>query len=172
MSNILNKCHPDVAKIILPIMQSMTEIEYKQKCNPIVGPENEPQIIKMQKRLCIHMTLSTSNDDILRLKRNEEGILVCQVCGRPIYAKFDDTAVTKITDAISVVNQVLVFGLMNGIMDDNIKILLQMKQLLPEVAKMSKSLNDFVRRENSNADSADNLGVEYMSNGYRSITEM
>ena len=166
------KCHPNVDAVIRPIMEGMTELDIRTKMNPIAAVQNENDQIKKFKRQCVHFTFKNGMEPCLRTKRNSEGVLVCEVCNRPIYTKFDDTAIQKITDCISVINQILLFGLMNGLMHDRVQLLISLKCALPEAAVLSKQLNDFVKRDNSSADSADNLGAEYLVNGYRSITEM
>ena len=163
--------NPEVYDVIKDIVGAMTTIETIQKTAPIINANNEPDWMKAAKKSCVHITY-VNGDYSLRLKRNHEGVLVCTVCGRPINTKFDESAVKTVVDCIAVLNQALIFGMYEGLEAKYIQSLIAIKAALPEVAKIVQQLSVFVKRDNASADSADNLGVDYLLNGYRNITEM
>ena len=170
MANNL-KIHPEVDAVIKPIVYDMTKIHIAQQTNPIIGVHNEPDSIKEMKKKCVHIIFK-NGEYSLSTKKNAEGKLVCEACNRVINTKFDNTAVQKITDCIEVVNQTLLFGMLNGLRAQAIMTLISIKSALPAVAQLQKELNEYVKRENSSADSASNIGAEYVIPNYRSITEM
>ncbi len=165
------KIHPQVDAVIKPIVYDMTRIYIAQKTNPIIGTHNEPDYVKEMKRRCVHIIFE-NGEYRLKTHKNAEGKLICDVCGRTINIKFDNSAVQKITDAIEVVNQTLLFGMLNGMRAEPIETLISLKAALPGVAQLQKELNDFVKRDNTSADNAANIGAEYAIPSYRSITEM
>ena len=86
---------------------------------------------------------------------------------------FDDSAVKKISDCIDVINQLLFFGMLNGLRAEPIQTLISLKTVLPGASQLLKELNDYVKRENASADAASNIGTEYaIPNQFRSITGM
>jgi len=171
--NQLNsKIHPSVDAVIKPIVYEMTRIDVAQKTNPILGSNNEPDYIKEAKKRCVHIVFE-NGEYRLAAEKNSEGKLVCRVCGRTINMAFDDSAVKKISDCIDVINQLLFFGMLNGLRAEPIQTLISLKSVLPGASQLLKELNDYVKRENASADAASNIGTEYaIPNQFRSITGM
>lgn len=158
------KIHPHVDAVIKPIVYDMTRIEVAQRTNPIIGTHNEADYIKELKKQCVHI-IYEDGEYRLATYKNADGKLVCRACGRTINTKFDQSAVNKIDDCIEVLNQVLLFGMLNGLRAEPIQTLISIKKTLPAVSKLAKELNEYVKREDSSADSVSNLGIEYASPG-------
>ena len=171
-SQLNNKIHPSVDAVIKPIVYEMTRIDVAQKTNPVLGSNNEPDYIKEAKKKCVHIVFE-NGEYRLAAEKNNEGKLVCRVCGRAINMAFDDTAVKKISDCIDVINQLLFFGMLNGLRAEPIQTLISLKQVLPGASQLLKELNEYVKRENASADASNNIGSEYaVPNQFRSITSM
>jgi hypothetical protein len=154
------KIHPNVDRVIKPIINDMSRIDIAQRTNPIIGAHNEPDYVKEIKKQCVHVIFE-DGEYRLATQKNANGELVCSACGRVINTKFDKSAVDKITAAIEVVNQVLLFGMLNGLQAAPIETLISLKKTLPGVAQLASELNDFVKRTDASADSINNLGAEY-----------
>ena len=166
------KIHPSVDAIIKPIVYEMTRIDIAQKTNPIIGSQNEPDYIKETKKKCVHIIFE-NGEFRLATQKNAEGKLVCRACGRVIGTKFDQTSVDAISNAIEVVNQVLLFGLLNGLRAEVIQTLISIKAVLPSVNQLLSELNEYVKRDNAAANDASNIGTEYaIPNQYRNITTL
>jgi hypothetical protein len=166
------KIHPSVDAIIKPIVYEMTRIDIAQKTNPIIGSQNEPDYIKETKKKCVHIIFE-NGEFRLATQKNAEGKLVCRACGRVIGTKFDQTSVDAISNAIEVVNQVLLFGLLNGLRAEVIQTLISVKAVLPSVNQLLSELNEYVKRDNAAANDASNIGTEYaIPNQYRNITTL
>lgn len=161
---MVNKVHPDVNQLIQPIVYDMTRIKLmqSQQMNRVVGKNNEPEDVKLRKRSCVHI-LYDGSDFQIAAKTNKEGKLVCECCGREIGTKFDDDAVKKISDALPVINQLLLFGMMNGLQRKPIENLLVLKNLIPDAAQLMSNLCEYVKNENERASTKDNVGYEYQS---------
>ena len=164
------KIHPSVDAIIKPIVYDMTKIDISQKTNPIIGKNNEPDYIKEIKKRCVHI-IYDNGEYRPAVKKNENGELVCTACGRKINIKFDSTAVDTIMDAIAVVNQLVFFGLLNGLRAEPLETLISVKTQLPAAAQLLKELNQYVKNETQNNNDASNIGTEYaLPSQLRSIT--
>lgn len=168
MANSSLKIHPQVDAVIKPIVYEMTRINIAQKTNPIIGSHNEPEYVKETKKKCVHIVFE-NGEYKLATEKNADGKLVCTACGRVINTKFDDNAVKTLTDAIEVINQLLLFGMLNGLRAEPIEALISLKSMLPAASKLLKELNEYVKRDNASANDASNIGAEY---NYRSITSM
>lgn len=165
------KIHPAVSAAIKDIVSDMTRIDIAQRTNPIIGKNNEPEYVKEAKKRCVHIIFE-DGEFKLAARKNTEGKLVCSVCGRTIYTKFDESAVSRVTDCIEVVNQVLLFGMLNGLRAEPIASLISIKSMLPSVAQLAKELNEFVKRETASTETVSNIGTEYNFGGntFRPIT--
>ena len=71
-------------------------------------------------------------------------------------------------DARKVVEQILWFGMINRLKPDVVATLIDMKKTLPAIAQIAAELNDYVKREETNNDTVDNLGSEYRFRGFTS----
>ena len=164
------KINPAVDAVIKPIVYDMTRIDIAQRTNPIIGTHNEPDYIKETKKRCVHIIFE-NGEYRLATAKNSEGKLVCRACGRTIGVKFDSSAVDTLTNAIEVINQLLLFGMLNGLRAEPIETLISLKSTLPAAAQILKELNEYVKRDNAAADDAGNFGTEYATPGtFRSIT--
>lgn len=157
-----NKIHPSVDALIKPIVHEMTKIYLTEKQNPVIGQHNEPPYIKEMKKACVHIVFE-GNEFKIPHHRDENGKLICDACGREIATKFDNTAVDKITDCITVINQLLFFGMINGLKAEPINTLISLKKALPGVAQLMRELNEYIKREEATKDSERNIGAEYSS---------
>lgn len=166
------KIHPSVDAVIKDIVYDLTTIDITQQSNPMLGCHNEPEAVKEKKKECVHITYD-GNDYRLRTKKTAEGKLICEVCGREINTKFDNSAIETLMDATKVINQILLFGMLNGLSAAPIMTLISLKKTLPAAAQLLKELNEYVKRDEAAADSERNIGVEYNTPGnFRSITGM
>ena len=162
---MVNKIHPDVNNLIQPIVYDMTKIKLmqsQQMRRVAGGKNNEPEEIKIRKRSCVHIVFDGSDFQIAA-KTNDEGKLVCECCGREIGTKFDDDAVKKINDALPVINQLLLFGMLNGLQRKPLENLIVLKNLLPDAAQIMSQLCEYVKNENERVSTKDNIGYEYQS---------
>lgn len=165
------KVNPQVKALIDPIARTMTEIAWAEKTMPVYGQKNEtPEVITWKKR-CVHYKYE-GNELVLSLARNDENKLVCTCCGREISENFDEAGWKKLVDAIPELNKILVFGMANGLDAGPIQAVINMKEQLPEIIKIDKELSEFIKRENINADPANNLANAYQGAQYRPITSM
>lgn len=165
------KIHPSVDALIKPIIATMTKIDIAQQSNPIVDPHNEPEYIKEAKKSCVHITFDGS-DYKLRAAETDDGRLVCQVCGREIATKFDKSAVDTLMEATKVINQIVFFGMLNGLKAEPLATLISLKRALPAAAKLIAELNEYVKRDESSSDAVSNIGNEYNTPSFRSITNI
>ena len=162
--------NPSVDAIVKPIIYEMTKIDITQKTNPIIGKQNEPEYIKEIKKRCVHV-IYDNGEYRPSVQKNEQGELYCRVCGRKINTKFDEASVKKITDCVEVINQLVFFGLLNGLRAEPLESLISIKGQLPAAAKLLSELNNFVKNVNQNNDAANNIGAEYaLPSQLRSIT--
>ena len=175
MANNNLKINPAVDQVIKPIVFNMTKVYLTQKTNPMMTPDSEDKAIKELKKECIHIVYDgNSNDYRPCVNKNEKGELVCDVCGRKIWAEFNEEGIKILTDAISVINGVLFVVLLNGLKSEPIQALISQKKLLPGTITLLKSLNNYINQENKSAkDGFHNVGKAYGSaSGLKGITEM
>lgn len=165
------KIHPSVDALIKPIISTMTKIDIAQQSNPIVGSHNEPEYIKEAKKSCVHITYDGS-DYKFRAVETDDGRLVCQVCGREIATKFDKSAVDTLMEATKIINQIVFFGMLNGLKAEPLATLISLKRTLPAAAQLLAELNEYVKRDESNSDAVSNIGNEYNTPSFRSITNI
>lgn len=166
------KIHPSVDALIKPIVYEMTKIHIAQKTNPAIGSHNEPEAVRLKKRDCVHI-LFDGQEYRIGANKTADGRLVCEGCGREIATKFDKSGVDAITKTITVINQLTLFGLLNGLKAEPLAALIQLKKLLPEAAQLLSELNEYVKRDNSTNNAEKNIGTEYNTpNTFRSITSM
>lgn len=166
------KIHPSVDALIKPIIYDMTKIDIAQRTNPIIGSHNEPLGVKQRKKSCVHITFD-NNEYRLRAHKNADGKLVCDVCGRVINTKFDQSAVDTLYAANEVFNQLVFFGMLNGLKAEPLATLISIKEAIPDAAQLLTEMNEYVKRDNSASESERNIGTEYNTPGnFRSITSM
>lgn len=166
------KIHPSVDALIKPIVYEITKIHIAQKTNPSIGSHNEPEAVKLKKRDCVHV-LFDGQEYRIGANKTADGRLVCDGCGREIATKFDKSGVDTITNTIAVINQLTLFGLLNGLKAEPLAALIQLKKLLPEAAQLLSELNEYVKRDNSTSNAEKNIGTEYNTpNSFRGITSM
>lgn len=176
MSNLnINKINPAVKQLIDPIIVKMSEIDYNQKMNPTVGvlAYNEPAAYKEAKKSCVHITYDAGSNMYRSRVRKDPitGELKCEVCGRTIYNKFDNTAIDKIMECLDVINQLLFIGMVYGLTPDAVQTLISLKINLPIIAQMMKGLNDVIKMDNSSTESMSGIGSMYDTGSiFRSFT--
>lgn len=164
------KLDPAVATLVKPIIENMTKIDIAQRTNPIIGSNNEPEWIKEEKKGCVHIIIE-NGEYRLKVAKRDDGNLWCDACGRKIATKFDKTAIDKIMDCLEVINQILLFGMLNNMRAEPIATLISIKRTLPAVAKLAANLNSFVKKESAALDTERNIGIEYQTSN-KSFTSM
>lgn len=160
-----------VDAVIHDIVNEMTRIDIAQRSNPILGSHNEPEAVKEAKKRCVHVIFVNGEYRLATEKNNGE--LVCRVCGRKINTKFDEDAVQTLVKSVEIINQVLLFGMLQGLKAEPINVLISLKRTLPAVTQLLKELNEYVKQENKSTESAANIGAEYAlrNTGYTPITQ-
>jgi hypothetical protein len=164
---MLEKINPNVQRLVTPIMQRMTSIYITERSNPVIGNSNHGDQYKREKQECVHIIFN-GNTPECKLEKTPDGKLKCAACGREIYPKFDGSNVQLLLDARKVVEQVMFFGMINNLNADVVSGCIDMKKMLPDLAQIAAELNDYVHREESNADTVDNVGMEYRFRGITS----
>lgn len=167
------RIHPSVDAVIKPIIQEMTRIWRAKQYDPnMIGvTKNENEFIKEKKKECVHLIYDTDiNEYRMATKRDKDNGLICEACDREINTKFDESAVKTLTDAVKVVNQLLLFGMVNGLRAEPIAALISLKKMLPAAAQLLKELNEYVARDNKASESTANIGDIYGPGAFRSIS--
>lgn len=168
----INQISPDVMASVKPIIDAMTKVDLDQRYNRNLGPHNEPHEVKEMKKQCVHIVFD-GRDYHLSVKKIDNGNLKCTVCGREINTKFDKDAVDTLMKAITILNGLTMFGLLNGLKAAPLQTLISMKTAMPAVAQLQSELNEFVSKTDQNANAVDNLGAEYQTPSmFNSITRM
>lgn len=160
------RVNQQVKNLIDPIARTMTEIKWSEKTYPIYGQRNETKEVAAWKTRCVHYVYE-GNELTPCLSRNSEGKLVCDACGREIATDFDERAWKTLVDCIPVLNQLIVFGMANGLNAEPLQAIINMKEQMPAIAKVCKELVEFVKKENINSDPTTNLGVTYQGTQFR-----
>lgn len=163
---MLEKINPNVQRMIEPIIRRMTSIYIEERQYPVIGTQNR-DAHKKEKQECVHIIFNGATPES-KVEKAGENTLKCAACGREIYAKFDGSNVQMLLDARKVVEQILWFGMINRLKPDVVATLIDMKKTLPAIAQIAAELNDYVKREETNNDTVDNLGSEYRFRGFTS----
>ena len=156
---MLEKINPDTQRLITPIMQRMTAIYAAERNTPVIGGGHNDQY-KREKQECVHFIFN-GNTPECKLQKTADGKLRCEVCGREINIKFDQSAVQTLIDARKVVEQIMFFGMINNMTADRVAGCIDMKKILPELAQLLAELNEYVKREETNIDTVQNMGDAY-----------
>jgi len=165
-----NQVSPEVDRIIKPIIMDMTQIDIAQQQNPLINKNNEPNEIKRLKRRCVHITFNGS-DFVIRARTQEDGRLVCPVCGQEIGTEFNDDAIDDYFRCLKRVNQACLFGLLKGLGPGPLMGFITLKEMLPDAAKIHKELNIMASKENKDNNALGNIGAEYAtSNMWANLT--
>lgn len=165
--------NPQVRALIESIASPMTDIYNTEKTFPVYSTRQESPEVKMLKRKCVHYIWE--NDQLqLKLDRNSEGKLVCEACGREVCSEFTNASVEKITDAIPVLNMMIVLGPANGLQAGPIATIIDVKDKLATIAQLCRELNEFIKREDSAREIAHNIGADYKGTtfGRRGFTQV
>lgn len=165
------RVNPQVKALIDPIARAMTEITWAEKTYPVYGQRNETKEVTAWKKRCVHY-IYEGQELVLNLSKNSEGKLVCDSCQREVNTTFDETAWKTLAAAIPVLNQLVVFGMVNGLDAAPLQAIINMKEQMPAVITICKELCEFVKKENMNGDPANNIGVAYQGTQFRGITGM
>ena len=152
----------NVLEVLRPIIYDMTRVNYLQR-SYIIRPKNEPDWVRTAKRSCCHIILDSTGVPQLSVTKRDDGFLYCDACGRKINTHFDKAAVDKITDALEVVNQALLFGLIYGMDGPSAASLVSVKSVLPDVAQLMQELNERIENKQNVDSTMDALGKEYNS---------
>jgi hypothetical protein len=164
---MLEKINPNVQRLITPIVQRMTSIYITERSNPVIGNTNHNDQYKREKQECVHIIFD-GNSPVCKLEKTPDGKLKCAACGREIYSKFDGSNVKALLEARQVVEQVMYFGMVNNLNADIVAGCIDMKKMLPDLAQIAAELNEYVKREDSNTDTVNNVGNEYRFGGITS----
>lgn len=164
---MVEKISPNVQRLITPIMTRMTSIYLAEQQNPVIGAQNRGDQYKREKQECVHFIFN-GNTPECKLVKLDDGRLKCTACGREIYTKFDGSNVNALLEARKVVEQVMWFGMINRLNPDVVAACIDMKKMLPDLAQIAAELNEYVKREENNIDTVQNIGAEYRFNGFTS----
>ena len=118
-------------------------------------------------RECVHIIFNGSTPEV-KLDKTSDGRLKCAACGREVYAKFDGTNVNALLEARKVIEQIMFFGMINDLNPDIVSACIEMKKMIPDLAQIAAELNEYVKREENNIDTVQNIGAEYRFNGFTS----
>lgn len=161
--SVNSQMNPETYQVIQPIIQSMTQIALTEENEKrMYGRINESDRTKNQKKSCVHIIYRNGAFD-MSIEPDKDGKLRCTACGREINTKFDESAVKKLDDALTVINQIIVFGLPHGLLKTSTEHMLMVKVLLPEAIQLIKELNDFISKENNSVEQT-RVGQEYGMN--------
>ena len=156
------KLSAGVLEVLRPIIYDMTRVDYLQR-SYVVKPKTEPDWVRNAKRSCCHIILDSTGVPQLAVTKREDGCLYCDACGRKINTKFDKNAVDTITNALEVVNQALLFGLIYGMDGPSTASLISVKSVLPDVAQLMQEINERIQNKQNVDNTMDALGKEYNS---------
>ena len=156
------KLSASVLEVLKPIIYDMTRVNYLQQSS-VLGQNNEPDWVKNAKRSCCHVILDSTGTPTLSVSRRDDGNLYCDACNRRIGTHFDASAVTKLQDALQVVNQALLFGILYGLDAPSTASLVSVKSVLPDVIQLMSELNERVANKQNVDSTLDALGKEYDS---------
>lgn len=157
------KINPLTRQLIDPIIQNMTAIYVTEQSTPELGATNTDQY-KREKQECVHYIYENNQLRCMLYKTND-GKVKCKACGREVATQFDKTALDKLLDARAVVEQTMYFGMINNLNPDLVAGCIAVKKALPEIAQLQASLNEYVKREESNHDTVSNIGDPYRTPG-------
>lgn len=168
------KVNNEVREFITPIVEGMTRIyETNKHTSPLVGGQYDNENIKMLKRDCVHIILDVkTGKHVLAAKKTNEGKVVCAACGREISTEFGDAAQLKIAEAEKVINQLVTFGMMNGLDVKAVRTLVSIKHVLPDVMKLVGELGEFIAKSSTSTEALGDIGSEYVDTTGNSITSM
>lgn len=168
------KLNVEVKEYIAPIVDGMTRIyETNKHTSPLVGGQYDNENIKMLKRDCVHIIRDYKTGKfVLAIKKTNEGKIVCQACGREVSTDFGENAQNTLSEAEKVINQVVVFGMMNGLEKDALKTLISIKHVLPDVMKLVGELGVFVQKSTTSNENLGDIGSEYVDTTGNSITSL
>ena len=162
--NPIKEINPDVINLIKPIVETMTRnYMVEQQMKGQVGP-NQPEMHKAEKLRCVHLIWKgLEPEPAMYITTDDKGErhMKCYLCQREIGMNFDDTAIKKLLDARTVIEQVMFYGMINHMQADKVEMLIQMKSIIPYIAQMAQNLNKFVAKDDSYQDSIGNVGREY-----------
>lgn len=165
------KVNPQVKALIDPIARAMTEISWAEKTYPVYGQRNETKEVIAWKKRCVHY-IYEGQELALALEKNSEGKLICSACQREINIVFDESTWKTLANCIPVLNQMVIFGMVNGLDAGPLQAIINMKEQMPAIITVCKELCEFVKKENINADPANNIGSVYQGTQFRGITNM
>lgn len=154
------KIAPDTLELIKGIIDEMTKIDLARQQNPSYSTQNEPERVKEMKKKCVHITCLDGKPQI-RIHKHADGKYRCDACGRSLDTSFDKTAINKIMDAIEVIQGECFFGMLLGLKADPVRTLIAIKSTLPAVAQLLAELNEYIKRDQNESDTASNIGLEY-----------
>ncbi len=164
---MLERIDPNVQRLITPIMQRMTSIYLTERSVPVIGNQNRNDQFKTEKQECVHLIFN-GNYPECKLEKQPDGKLKCAACGREIATKFDQSAINTLLEARKVVEQILFFGMINNLNADFVATCIDLKKVLPTLAQVAAELNEYVKREETNIDTVQNIGDEYRFKGITS----
>lgn len=157
---MLERINPNVKRLIEPIMVRMTNIYITERYTPVIGNQNRGDQFKREKQECVHIIFNGSTPEV-KLDKTADGRLKCAACGREVYTKFDGSNVNALLEARKVIEQIMFFGMINDLNPDIVSACIEMKKMIPDLAQIAAELNEYVKREETNVDTVQNIGNEY-----------
>ena len=161
-NNVQFRISPQVVEALKPIISDMTKVQAFQEAHAGDTNYKVPDWVAAAKRCCCHVILDGRQVPKLAIAKRADGKLWCTACGRIINTVFDQNSVQKILDALEVVNQALVFGLINGLDYKTAQSIVSVKAVLPDVAQMLTELNQTLDNNQKASKVTNAIGQEYV----------
>lgn len=160
----MNKLNPSVDAIVRPIIHDMTQIKIAQATNPLISKNNEPENIKQYKKKCVHVVFD-GKEYVIDTDRNAKGELVCETCGRKINTTFGKEEIEILNKSITILDQMVLFGLVKGLRAEPLQLLIQLKSSMPSAITLMNELSTFINEEDKANSTMINIGSEYANPG-------
>lgn len=160
-NNMQYKISPQVIEALKPIIHDMTKVHAFQQAHAGDLSCKTPDWVAGAKRCCCHVIFDSRNVPKLAIAKRADGKLWCTACNRIINTTFDKSVVQKILDCIEVVNQALVFGLINNLDAKTAQSIVSVKAVLPDIAQMLTELNQKLENNHKASSVTGALGSEY-----------
>lgn len=147
--------------LVDPIISDSTMLWEREKHSPLCGKGSESEAERAVKRCCLHIYKDEFGQYQYAMDTNQDGEIICSMCGRKIGKKFDEEPVNDIMKAIEAIDGLAVWGLTNGLKPDAARIIIECKKWLPFLARLQASLNEFVKLDNQKNAASTNLVADY-----------
>ena len=89
-----------------------------------------------------------------------------------MFARLGKDAEKIVDDFEKVVNQIVMFGILQGLRLDPIKTLISVKHVLPDISALALSLGQFMTSGTNSVESLGDIGSEFVDTTGNSITSL